>query len=178
MKQFGRLLGTVLGLMLVAGEVQAGGAGGPRPAAVPGASAGCVPGYVRPDFARLERELAAARARWTAARVRDYRYDFRQIAAPVLFPTVRVTVRGGVVQGVALVAGQTGEPSPQARATVEGRFTQIAQALAFQRSQPCPAVEVTYDRANGYPTRLYTAPRDLNVADGDGEWTVTNFTRL
>ncbi|MBB5235112.1 DUF6174 domain-containing protein [Deinococcus budaensis] len=176
MNQSAGWLGTVLGLMLLAGGAQAGGAGEPPPA-VPGASAGCVPGYVRPDFAALERELNAARARWRAAGVRDYRYDFRQVAAPVLFPTVRVTVRGGAVRDVVLVAGQTGEPSAQARATVEERFVQIAQALAFQRAQPCPAVEVTYDREDGHPTRLSTAPRDLNVADGDGEWTLTNFTR-
>lgn len=177
MKQFAGWLGTVLGLTLLAGEAQAGGSGGPRPAVGPAASAGCVPGYVRPDFAALERELSAARARWRAAGVRDYRYDFRQVAAPVLFPTVRVSVRGGAVQGVTLVAGQTGQPSTQARATVEERFAQIAGALTFQRAQPCPAVEVAYDRGDGHPTRLYTAPRDLNVADGDGEWTLTNFTR-
>lgn len=162
---------AALALLSVA---QAGGREGPPPAAP---SSPCVPGYVRPDLARAQAELTAARARWQAAGVRDYSYDFRQIASPVLFPTVRVTVRGGTVQGVALVAGQTGQPSPQARGAVEDRFQNVAEALAYQRTQPCPLLEVTYDVRDGHPTRLSSGNGELNVADGDGEWTLTNFTR-
>lgn len=165
-------LAGVLALALLS-VAQAGGNEGPAPAP----SSPCVPGYVRPDLARMQTELTAARARWQAAGVRDYSYDFRQIASPVLFPTVRVTVRGGAVQGVALVAGQTGEPSAQARATVEGRFTDIAGALSYQRTQPCPLLQVTYDARDGHPTRLSSGTGEVNVADGDGEWTLTNFTR-
>lgn len=166
-------LAGLLALALLS-VAQAGGREGPPPAAP---SSPCVPGYVRPDLARMQTELNAARARWQAAGVRDYSYDFRQIASPVLFPAVRVTVRGGTVQGVALVAGQTGQPSEQSRATVEDRFTNIAGALEYQRSQPCPLLEVTYDPQDGHPTRLSSGTGELNVADGDGEWTLTNFTR-
>ncbi|WP_216327257.1 DUF6174 domain-containing protein [Deinococcus aestuarii] len=137
----------------------------------------CAPGYVRPDFAVLERDLAAARARWTAAGVRDYSHDFAQVSAPLRFPTVRVSVRGGMAQAVRLAPGETGEPGAQARATVEDRFANIAQALEGQREQPCPAVEVEYDGRDGHPTRFSSATRQANVADGEGEWRITNFTR-
>ncbi|BDP42557.1 hypothetical protein DAETH_25260 [Deinococcus aetherius] len=137
----------------------------------------CAPGYVRPDLAVLERDLAAARERWTAAGVRDYSHDFAQVSAPLRFPTVRVSVRGGMAQAVSLAPGETGEPSPQARATVEDRFANIAQALEAQREQPCPAVEVEYDGRDGHPTRFYSGTRQANVADGWGEWRITNFTR-
>jgi hypothetical protein len=170
-----QLAGLVaLALLSVVSVAQAGGLEGPPPAAP---SSPCVPGHVRPDLAGMRAELTAARARWQAAGVRDYSYDFRQIASPVLFPTVRVTVRGGAVRGVALVAGQTGQPSAQARATVEGRFMGIAGALNYQRTQSCPLLEVTYDPQDGHPTRLYSGTGERNVADGDGEWTLTNFTR-
>jgi len=136
-----------------------------------------VPDYTRPDFAALERDLAAARARWSAAKVRDYSYDFAQVAAPVLFPTVRVTVRGGAVSEVILAPDQTGEIGGQAGATVEERFAAIAETLRGQREQPCPDVQVDYDPADGYPTRLYSGSREENIADGWGEWRVTNFSR-
>ncbi|WP_102126915.1 DUF6174 domain-containing protein [Deinococcus planocerae] len=137
----------------------------------------CAPGYVRPDFAALEQGLAAARARWTAAGIRDYSHDFSQVSAPVRFPTVRVSVRGGMAQAVKLAPGETGEPGAQARATVEDRFANIAQALEGQRQQPCPAVEIEYDARDGHPTRFFSGTRQANVADGEGEWRITNFTR-
>lgn len=139
---------------------------------------GCVPGYSRPDFTVLERDLAAARARWQAAGVRDYRYDFAQVAAPLRFPAVRVTVRGGAVASVERLPGESGEPSAQARGTVEARFADVAQVLRGQRKQACPVVEVEYDAQDGHPTRLYSGSGAANVADGWGEWRVTGFGRL
>lgn len=167
------LLGTVFGLLIVAGAAQAGGGGAPPPRQVV-----CAPGYVRPDFAALERELAAARARWVAAGIRTYRYEFRQVAAPVLFPTVLVLVFDRTVREVTLAPGESGPLPPLARATVEGRFDQIAQTLAVQRGQPCPVAEAEYSAAEGYPTRLYSGTGAANVADGWGEWTVTRFIRV
>lgn len=166
--------GTVFGLLIVAGTALAGGGGAPPPqVAVP-----CAPGYVRPDFAALERELAAARARWVATGIRTYRYEFRQVAAPVLFPNVLVLVLDRTVREVTLAPGESGPLPPLAPATVEGRFDQIAQTLVTQRRQPCPVVEAEYDAAEGYPTRLYSGTGAANVADGWGEWTVTRFIRV
>ena len=152
----------------------AGAAGSSAPLPVNG----CAPGYVRPDFRALERELTVARVKWAGARVKNYRYDFAQIAAPVLFPTARVTVRLGRVQGAALAPGQQGEIGDQARATVEERFAAVAQTLRLQQGQKCPFVEAEYDAVDGHPVRLYSGSRAANVADGWGEWRVTNFTRL
>jgi hypothetical protein len=137
----------------------------------------CVDGYTRPDFARLQADLSAARARWQAAAISDYAYDFAQYSLPVRFPTVRVTVSGGAVQSVTLKAGEEGEPSAQARATVEGLFQNIADALAYQQGQPCPAVETAYDAQDGHPARLYSGIKEANSADGEGEWNVTGFER-
>lgn len=135
---------------------------------VPLSVGGCAPDYVRPDFRALERGLALARLKWATAKVKNYRYDFAQIAAPVAFPTARVTVKAGLVQGVGLAPGEQGEIGGQARATVEARFAAIAETLRLQRGQKCPAVEVAYDPTDGHPTRLYSGSRAANIADGWG----------
>ncbi len=167
------MLGTVAGLLIVAGAAQAGGGGAP-----PSRQVVCAPGYVRPDFAALERELAAARARWAGARPPTYWYDFEQVAAPVMFPPVRVAVGGGAVREVLPLVTDGGSPPPLAPATVEDRFEQIAQTLILVRRQPCPVVEAEYDLRLGYPTRLYSGSGEANIADGWGEWRVTNFSLL
>ncbi|MPY66939.1 hypothetical protein F8S09_09580 [Deinococcus sp. SDU3-2] len=168
----GGMLGVALGLGTVAGLAGAGGGGAPPPQAV------CAPGYVRPDFAALRRELASARTRWALAGIRDYAYDFTEVAAPVLFPAVRVSVRQRQVQAVAVAAGQQGEPGPNAWGTVEDRFAAVASLLADGRSRPCPVVETDYDPQLGHPTRLYSGSGEANIADGWGEWRITNFTRV
>ncbi|MVN85330.1 hypothetical protein GO986_00935 [Deinococcus sp. HMF7620] len=165
---------ALLGLLMTAAPLaQAGGAGGPVPA-----SGVCRPGYVRPDFVALNRQLRQARTLWQAQGLKTYRYDVRQVAAPVLFPTTRVTVRGGQVTGTALAPGESGEPSPLARLTLEGRFDTVAQILREQARARCPDVRVSYDPALGFPVLLYSGLGDGGIADGFGEWTVTNFTPL
>ncbi|ANE43102.1 DUF6174 domain-containing protein [Deinococcus puniceus] len=146
----------------------------PQPQTQPAA---CVDSYTRPDFARLNADLGAARTRWQAAAPSTYAYDFAQYALPVRFPAVRVTVSGGAVQSVAVKAGEQGEPSAQARATVEDLFQNIADALAYQQGQPCPEIEAEYDAQDGHPTRLFSGTEEANVADGEGEWNVTGFER-
>lgn len=167
-----RLSVSLLALTLAA-PAFAGGAGGP---AVTPLNTTCRADYVRPDFTALSRQLQAARARWAATGVRSYRYDVRQVAAPVLFPETRVTVTNGRVTSAVLKPGEAGEPNRLARQTVEQRFAAIAQTLAYQRPNRCPEVRVSYDPARGYPTALYSGMGDGGIADGYGEWTVTNFT--
>ena len=152
------------------GTAQAGGGGGRAPNA-------CRADYVRPSFARLDADLASARARWAAQHIRAYSYDFAQVASPVRYPAVRVTVRPGAAPVVAVLAGEEGDPGGQAGGTVETRFAQVAQALASWRTQPCAEVRVTYDRATGVPLTFYGGSGLANIADGYGEWRVTNFTR-
>ncbi|MDB5045750.1 MAG: hypothetical protein JWQ08_1800 [Deinococcus sp.] len=153
----------------------AASSGGAEPQGQPAVA--CVEGYTRPDFARLQADLSAARARWQAAAISNYAYDFAQYSLPVRFPAVRVTVSGGAVQSVALKAGEQGEPSAQARATVDGLFQNIADALAYQQAQPCPEIQAEYDVQDGHPTRLFSGTEEANVADGEGEWNVTGFER-
>lgn len=150
--------------------------GGGAPAGQPPLPRTCRDGYVRPDLAALSRDLQAARARWTASGVTSYTYDLRQIAAPVLFPDTRVTVRAGRAVSTAILRGQEGTPNPLARQTMEQRFDDIARTLAFQRGRACPEVRVSFDPQRGYPTHLYSGLGDAGIMDGFGEWTVTNFT--
>ncbi|PTA68138.1 DUF6174 domain-containing protein [Deinococcus arcticus] len=155
---------------LAAPLAQAGGAGAPQPA-VPG----CRPGYVRPDFAALNRQLAQARARWAAQGLTRYRYEIRQVAAPVLLPATQVTVKDGAVLAAPV---QPGPVNTLARLTVEGRFASLAQTLQYQATTPCPEVQVRYDAALGFPVYLYSGRGDNGIADGYGEWTVSAFTPL
>lgn len=158
---------------LTLSPVHAGGGGAPVGTAPQPA---CRDGYMRPDLAALTRDLAAARARWSATGLRDYTYDLRQIAAPVLFPDTRVTVRAGRAVGTTILPGQEGTPNPLARQTMEQRLDDIARTLAFQRGRTCPEVRVTFDAQTGHPTYLYSGLGDAGIADGFGEWTVTTFT--
>jgi len=135
----------------------------------------CRDGYVRPDFAALTRQLQAAQARWTAAAVRDYTYDVHQIAAPVLFPDTRVTVRAGRAVTTAILPGQEGAPNPLALRTIEARFDDLARTLAARRMTPCPEVRISFDPRLGYPTHLYSGMGDAGIMDGFGEWTLTKF---
>lgn len=136
---------------------------------------GCQPGFVQPSAAALTRELNAARARWAASGIRTYRYTFSQVAAPVRFPATEVTVSAGRV--LSARPTEPGEASAQARrASVEGLFTFIEQSVAYARTEPCTEIRVTYARA-GYPLTWSTEPRRLNIADGNGFWAVTGFTR-
>lgn len=74
----------------------------PRTGAPTTAPFGCRAGYVRPDFRALNAQLTQARALWASQRPANYTYDVNQIAAPVLFPGTRVTIRGGRVTGATL----------------------------------------------------------------------------
>ena len=173
----GLLAALALSLSACMNRLMSTNSGSAEPTAQPQPGAACVEGYTRPDFARLQTDLSAARARWQAAAISNYAYDFAQYALPVRFPAVRVTVSGGAVQGVALKAGEEGEPSAQARATVGDLFQNIADALAYQQAQPCPEIEGEYDVQDGHPTRLFSGTEEANVADGEGEWNVTGFER-
>lgn len=134
----------------------------------------CRPGYARPDFALLNRELRAARARWVATGWRDYTYDVHQIAAPVLFPDTRVTVLGGRAVKSEALPGSQGDPTPLSRQSMEERFGDVARTLAYRRSTRCPEVKVRYDPQAGYPIFLYSGMGDAGIMDGFGEWTVSN----
>ncbi|UBV41840.1 DUF6174 domain-containing protein [Deinococcus taeanensis] len=169
-------LRSLLGMLTLSALTPAAHAGG-ADAPVQGATFGCRPGYVRPDFRALNAQLTQARARWAAQGLRDYRYDLKQIAAPVLFPGTRVTVQAGRVTGVALTPGAQGAHSPLAARTMEARFAEMAATLTAQNAA-CPLVQQSFDPVLGYPTRFASGLGDAGLADGFGEWRLTSFTPL
>lgn len=162
------MLLTVLSCLACA---QAGGAGGgPGPQS-------CAPGVMQPSFARLEAELNAARTRWKAARLQNYRYDFARIAAPLRFPDVAVAVEGGRVVTVTSVDSLAPTlPEGLTVGPVEALFLEITRALTYQRAQPCADLQVTYDAVDGHPLTFYSGSRFSPLADGFAEWRVTNFS--
>ncbi|GGL04805.1 DUF6174 domain-containing protein [Deinococcus radiotolerans] len=167
------LLAAALGSAALAGGGQTPPTGAPTTAPF-----GCRAGYVRPDFAALNAQLNRARTLWAAQHPASYTYDVDQIAAPVLFPGTRVTVQAGRVTGTALAPGQEGTVNPTlAGRTVDARFTDMAATLNAQAKAPCPLVEQSFDPQLGYPTRFASGLGDAGIADGFGEWRITNFTR-
>ncbi|CAM4182756.1 DUF6174 domain-containing protein [Deinococcus marmoris] len=154
---------------------EAGGADGGIP--VGPAAQTCAPGYVRPDFARLEAELKTARALWKAAGIQNYSYDFARIAAPVRFPDVTVTVEGGRIKAV-VSQGPLEQRLPEGLnvGPVEALFLEITRAITYQRSQPCADLRVTYSAADGHPTTSYSGSQFSPLADGNAEWRVTKFS--
>ena len=158
-------------LLTLSASALAGGAGGP---AVPAPANACVPGFVQPSPAALTRALAAAQARWKASGLRAYSYTFDQIAQPVRFPPTRIEVSGRAIKATAL---QEGDPSVYARtASVEGLYGFIRGSLAFARNEPCAELKVRY-APDGHPLSLSLERRDLNIADGGGSWTVSDFRK-
>lgn len=166
---------ALLALAALSSTPALAGGGQPGVTALP---QGCRADYVRPDFAALSRQLQAARARWAAQGPRSYTYDVHQIAAPVLFGDMRVTVRAGRAVAADPMPGQEAGPNPLALRSMEQRFGDIAQTLAYQRTTRCPDVQVAYDGKLGHPTRLYSGRGDNGIADGFGEWTLSRFTVL
>lgn len=121
--------------------------------------------------------MKAARARWKAAGIQTYRYDFGRTAAPVRYPDVRVTVVAGQIKAIApqnpfenILADRLNV------GPVSALFTEITRAIAYQRSQPCASLRVTYDPKNGHPTTFYSGSQFSPQADGNAEWRVTGFS--
>ena len=139
---------------------------------------GCRSDYSRPDFAALQRDLSAARARWQTAGIQNYRYDFTQFAAPVSFPPIRVTVMGSVVTNTEIVDDSAAPPPTNPGNTVLERFNIIASSFALAQTGKCQQLSVTYDASDGHPLNLSSGSAERGIADGFGEWTITNFTRL
>ena len=158
-------------LLTLSVSALAGGVGGP---AVSAPANGCVPGFVQPSPAALTRALNSAQARWKASGIRAYSYTFDQIAQPVRFPPTRIEVSGRAVRATALGEG---DPSVYARtASVEGLYGFIRDSIDFARREPCAEVKVSY-APGGHPLSLSLERRDLNIADGGGSWTVSDFRK-
>jgi Family of unknown function (DUF6174) len=152
----------------------AGGADSALPGAV--SVGGCVPGFVQPSPAALERQLRAARARWAASGIQSYRFDFDQIAQPVRFARTSITVLPGE-RLKAVTTDRSPASTTALGATMRGLFDNIQQSVAFVRRQPCAELKVSYAQ-DGHPLSLSLEQRNINIADGGASWTVSSFRRL
>lgn len=117
--------------------------------------------------------LADARARWAAAEVASYRFDYLALCYCGLVP-VRITVSEGAVTTVEVLEPERvpGWNGPEG-VTVEMLFDRIEEGLALD---PVEA-SVTYHPVLGYPTAASFDPEE-NVADEEWGFTVTAFERL
>lgn len=112
------------------------------------AVAGCDGRLLLPS-AQTTRDLARARAAWTAQRITSYDFTLQRLCFCGETRPMRVTVRDGQVTMVR----PEGEllPLPAAEASwypsIEGLFDVIATALAL----PAARVEAEYDAIRGFP---------------------------
>lgn len=136
----------------------------------------CRAEYARPDFVKLRAEYRTSIARWKANPPRNYSFEYHQFAAPLRFPDTTVTVRGGV--NVTVQPHEAGQPSPSARYTMARRFLSVWAAVVQAEQQPCPELQINYDPQYGFPNRLYVGQAVQNMADGNGEWSITDFKVL
>ncbi|GGK22297.1 hypothetical protein GCM10008955_14760 [Deinococcus malanensis] len=126
----------------------------------------------------LNRQLQAAQAKWAAAGLRNYTYDLRQLAAPVLFPEVRITVRNSRRTSLKPVQGDVMVALPMTAGPMEERFATVRQTLRAQQQTRCPDLKLRFDPALGYPTLVYSGTAEANVADGYGEWSIRRLLPL
>lgn len=117
-----------------------------------------------------EDELAAARQRWAARGLDDYRFTYTRgcFCPPQYRGPFAVTVRDGAVADV--VYEGEGEPADRALSeyqTVDSLFDLIA--AAYDRG--AATVHVTYDPATGQPTEAYI-DYDERLTDEEVSFTV------
>jgi len=124
-----------------------------------------------------QRELEAAQARWEAAALPSYAFDYRRICFCVDGGRlVRITVQAGEVSSVtaADTQGPLADPSAGSWPTVAQLFTRL-EGHAEGGSRDGWTLDVEYDATLGYPTEIkLVAPE--NIADGGSTERVTGLT--
>jgi hypothetical protein len=118
--------------------------------------------------------LDAARARWEAAGLADYRFTFgnscfcpEDVRGPFT-----ITVRDGAVQEVRF-QGRAVAADPDRHPTVDGLFDRLA--AAFDRG--ADTVRITYDDALGYPAAAYV-DYEARATDEEDRFEVRDLVRL
>ncbi len=123
---------------------------------------------------QIESDLAAARARWAAARPSSYEFVSStlcfcpmEITAPVTVTVTGTTVSSRrYVSTGANVDGRFASSFP----TIDGYFAVIDSA----RTRHPARIDVTYDPALGYPTRI-AIDFVLNATDDEITYTIGGF---
>jgi hypothetical protein len=160
----------LLPLLFLAGALGACSTSQPRPdvpVRVDSLQAAPEPGPRSADGAG---DLAAARQRWAAHGLEDYRFTYLRgcFCPPQYRGPFDVTVRAGEVVDVTYEG--EGEPADRALAeyqTVDGLFDLIAEAY----DRDAATVSVTYDAATGRPAEVYI-DYDEQVVDEEVSFTV------
>jgi hypothetical protein len=118
--------------------------------------------------------LDAARARWQAAGLDDYRFTYSNscFCPEDVRGPFTITVRDGVVREVLFQGGPVAADA-QRHPTVEALFDRLAEA--FDRG--ADAVRVAYDEALGYPAAAYV-DYEAMAADEEDRFEVRDLVRL
>ena len=130
-----------------------------------------------PDYAALQVELDAARARWAAEQPAAYDLEFTwwcMLCGPERRNEVRVSVTSGSVSGVAYAysgADALPTPDPSHFHTVDELFALVQQAIGDSADR----IVVEYSPGLGYPARFHTDPNQF-VYDDEYGFTVAALT--
>ncbi|ULH16586.1 DUF6174 domain-containing protein [Deinococcus sp. KNUC1210] len=138
---------------------------------------GCRSYYQRPDFTALQQNLTAARARWQAADIQDYRYDLASFVVEGDPSSVRMIVKGGRVASVELLGASVGGQAPAGQ-TIDALLTYLSDSLSSSGKSPCLDLAVSFDAADGHPLSASSVNALDSIQDGGGGFSVSNFTRL
>jgi len=112
------------------------------------------------------------RARWEAAGITDYEYEFQRTCECKDTRPARIEVRTGRV--TAATYTDSGESAPSAGyPTIDELFELIDEAISAEAA----SMRVSYDQRLGYPTEI-RIDYDLNVADDEIEIDAWGLTQL
>lgn len=125
-------------------------------------------------FGPEEDAFREARAKWQAAALSDYEFDYRLqcFCGPVATRPVTIQVEGGEVAAVLFRdgPGQATEGELELFPTIEDLFDRIERTLEKEPE----AFEATYDSEVGYPT-FVSADIAFHIADEEFAFEVTRL---
>ncbi|MDX1419891.1 MAG: DUF6174 domain-containing protein [Rubricoccaceae bacterium] len=129
---------------------------------------------VQPERETTPEELDAARARWQAAGLADYRfvYEVSCFCPEDARGPFTITVRDGVVQEV-LFQGRPLDPEDPRHPTLDALFTTLGDAF----SADAALVRAAYHPTLGYPLSAYVDYETM-MADEELGFAVSAFTPL
>lgn len=126
---------------------------------------GCDAQYVAPNVAQLRADLTAAKAKWAAAGIHNYQFDYTQVPGG---GTIRITVKDDSVAGTSPAAA----PGVY---TVDQLFGEIEYNL--NHLSKCQSVTYTYDAQRGYPIQGNSVDHALPAKTGNfSNFKVENLT--
>lgn len=133
---------------------------------------GCVANYVAPDLTQLKSDLNTAKARWQAANLNSYSYNYTQYGWGGPY---HVTVQNDSVISVTSVADGHSVSDLTLFKTIPELFAEIDYAL--NHTGKCTALKFTFDQQKGYPTSGNSSEAAEPIMVGAFTfWTVEHLT--